>query len=215
MWPKIPCRIIILLLLVAAGLVIHHMNIFDVSLLIESSDLHLYKWWFPLLLILGNAVLYAFALPGSAMYLVAGLLYNPFYATLIIVAGGVSGAVAAYHFSSFMSEQARNRIQETRIFSIIRKQGDFATLCAIRTLPGFPHSVINYGSGLLSIPIHLFISTAIIGFSAKGFIYASAVQRATATDRFTETGRLETVLPLIGLAFLFVAGRILHKKLFK
>jgi hypothetical protein len=82
-------------------------------------------------------------------------------------------------------------------------------------LPGRMIMHTTYGSGLLGIPIHLLITTAIIGFSAKGFIYASAVQRAVATDQFTETGSLDTLLPLIGLTFLFVAGRILHKKLFK
>jgi uncharacterized membrane protein YdjX (TVP38/TMEM64 family) len=208
-------KLLILGILVATGLILHNLNFFDQPFFTEIRENYLGKWWLPPLLVFLTAMLFAFALPGSMIYLAAGLLYDSLNATLVIVAGGVSGAVAAYYFSQYMSKDSRNRIQSSKLFSIMQKQCDFATLSAIRTLPGFPHSIINYGSGIINVSMPKFIAAAIIGFSAKGFLYASAIQQATTVDPFRETGRVETVLPLVGLALFFITGKIIHKKFFK
>lgn len=205
-------QLILLGILVLAGIVIYQLGLLENRFFLELGEKHLEKWWIAPLLILIKATLYAFALPGSIIYLAAGFIYEPLHATLIIVAGGVSGSTAAYFLSRSMSRQNHDRIQSSKAFSVIKKHSDFAALSAARTLPGFPHSIINYGSGILKIPLTRFILTAAIGFAAKGFLYASAIHQATRMDDFRETSTLQMAGPLILLALLFVAGKIMHGK---
>ena len=208
-------KLIIFGLLILIGIVLHQTGYFKEQFFLEIAETHLDKWWFIPLLILVTTSLYAFALPGSVMYVVAGLLYKPFLATLIVVAGGVSGAVAAYYLSGFLSKGTRSRIQSSKAFSIIQKHSDFATLGAVRMLPGFPHSIINYGSGILKTPLFIFIITATTGFAAKGYLYATAIHQATRIDGDEGIGGLEMAIPLILLALLFLLSKILRKNLSK
>jgi len=208
-------KVIILGVLVIVGIILYQLGFFEERFFIEIGERHLKKWWFIPLVILSKALLYAFALPGSVMYVVAGLFYEPLHATLIIAAGGVSGAIGAYYLSRTMSKEARKRIQSSKAFSVMQRHSDFATLSAVRTLPGFPHSIINYGAGILNIPMGRFIISAIIGFSAKGFLYASAIHQATRIDDYRESDRFEMFMPLIALALLFILGKMVGKKLSK
>ncbi len=205
-------KLILLGLLVFAGIVLHQLGILEERFFLEAGERHLDRWWFAPLIILVKAVLYIFALPGSLMYVVAGLLYQPIHATLIIVAGGVAGAIGAYFFSRYMSQATRQRVQSSKAFSIMKKHGDFATLSAVRILPGFPHSVTNYGSGILGIPLRRFIITAAIGFAVKGYLYSSAIHQATRRGDPEGSGGLGMVIPLVLLAALILLGKILRRK---
>jgi len=205
-------KLILLGLLVLAGIVLHQLGILEERFFLEAGERHLDRWWFAPMIILVKAVLYIFALPGSVMYVVAGLLYQPIHAMLIIIAGGVAGAVGAYFFSRSMSQATRLRVQSSKAFSIMKKHGDFATLSAIRILPGFPHSVTNYGSGILGIPLPRFIITAAIGFAVKGYLYSSAIHQATHRADPERSGSFEMVIPLVLLAVLILMGKILRRK---
>lgn len=205
-------KLIVLGLLVLAGIVLHQAGILGERFFLEAGEHHLDRWWFPPLIILVSSLLYVFALPGSVMYVVAGLLYQPIHAMLIIIAGGVTGAIGAYFFSRSMSQATRQRVQSSKAFSIMKKHGDFATLSAIRILPGFPHSVTNYGSGILEIPLPRFIVTAAIGFAVKGYLYSSAIHQATHRADPESSGSFEMVIPLVLLAVLFLLGKILRRK---
>jgi len=210
---KFPYKLIILGVIIVTGITLHQLGIFDWRRFLEIGEQYAHTWWFPPVIIIIKALLYMFALPGSSMYWVAGLLFEPLYATTIVVTGGVSGAILAYRFSQGMSKDAAERIQSSRFFKVIRNHSDFATLSAIRSLPNFPHSVINYGSGMLGVPMTRFLTSTIIGFTAKGYLYTSAIHHAATADDLSDVIRLQTVLPLIVLTLLFVAGKLLQRKL--
>mgnify|MGYP002152283038 CR=1 FL=1 len=205
--------LIILLLLVFAWVTIRHPGFTEESFLLGIGEKYACNWWFPPLIILLKAVLYTFAFPGSIMYIFAGLFYKPFSATLIITAGGVLGAIGAYFVSAFISGGARKRIESSKAFAAMQQQSDWLTLCAVRILPGFPHSIINYGAGILKIPLPVFITTATVGFAAKGFLYASAIYQAARADELQTAGRFEMAMPLVCLALLFIIGKFLRRKL--
>lgn len=206
-------KLMLLAVLVLAGIMLYQSGFFEDRFFQGIEDQYISNWWFAPLIIAAKAVFYAFALPGSIFYVPAGIFFNPFYATLIIASGGVLGAVGAYFFSRFISRESRGRIRSSKAFAAIQKHGNFSMLSAVRILPGFPHSVINYGSGILNIPLPMFIATALIGFFIKGFLYASAIHRAARTDGFEKTGIMELTIPLAGLALLFILGGILRRKL--
>jgi uncharacterized membrane protein YdjX (TVP38/TMEM64 family) len=202
----------ILIGLLIAGVLLHQLDIINWYIVLETAETYAHLWWFPPLIITLKAVLYTFALPGSAMYWIAGILYKPAWATLIIVIGGVGGAVSAYYFSRSMSEDMEERITSSRFFSFLRSHSDFANLSAARTLPNFPHSIINYGAGILNISFRTFFFSTLIGFTAKGYLYASAIHHARIADNLSDVVKLETILPLLLLTLLFIIGKLIQKR---
>jgi uncharacterized membrane protein YdjX (TVP38/TMEM64 family) len=210
--PKRPYKLIILGIIIVTGVILHQSGVFDWYRILEVGEQYAHLWWFPPLIIIVKAVLYVFALPGSSMYWVAGVFFEPLAATVILVIGGLGGAIGGYFFSRRMSGEMEEKIQTSRFFRILRNHSDFATLSAIRTLPNFPHSIINYGSGLLHVPLPRFIVSTLIGFTAKSYLYASAIHHAATAEDASDVVQLQTILPLIGLTILFVAGKLISKR---
>jgi uncharacterized membrane protein YdjX (TVP38/TMEM64 family) len=200
-------------MIIASGIALQQLGILDWRQLLVLGESYAHLWWFPLLIVLIGALLYTFALPGSSMFWVAGILFEPLTATVLLVAGGVGGAIGAYFFSRIMSSDIRERVQQSRFFKVIKNHGDFATLTAIRILPNFPHSVINYGSGMLHIPLSRLILASLIGFSAKSYTYASAIHNAAAADTLSDMIRLEMILPLLVLSLLFIIWKFVQRRL--
>ncbi len=208
---KLPHKTILLGLLVAAGVILHLLGWFDWRRLIEEGEKFAHTWWFAPAVIMIKIALYTFALPGSVMFWVAGLFFDPIAATLIILAGGVGGAMTAYAFSRSMSRGEADKLEASRFFKLLKKHTDFATLCAVRTLPNFPHTVINYGSGILDVPLPRFILSTVVGYSIKGYLYASMIRRAATAEGLSDAICFRTVGSLIILAALFMAGKAVQR----
>jgi uncharacterized membrane protein YdjX (TVP38/TMEM64 family) len=210
---KIPYKIIILGLIVSLGIILQRFGWFDWRIFLEWGKIHAHSWWLALVIIAIKTALYTVALPGSMMIWMAGLFFNPFAATMVIVAGGVCGAAAAYGFSRRMSADSTERLVSSRFFSVLRNHTDLATLCAVRLLPNFPHSVINYGSGVLRVPLSRVLVSALIGFTAKGYLYASMIRNAATAESLIEVFDLKTVGPLLILVALFLMGKLILRYL--
>jgi uncharacterized membrane protein YdjX (TVP38/TMEM64 family) len=210
--PKRPYKIILLGLILILGILAVQLGWFDWRLFLHQGEQYAHLWWFAPAVIVAKVVLYTFALPGSTLIWVAGLFYHPIAATLIIVAGGTGGALAAYGFCQRMSADAHRRIETSRFFQFLRRHSDWATLCAIRILPNFPHSVINYGSGLLALPLPRFVISTVVGFAVKGYLYAAMIRNAATADTLAEVIDLKILGPLFILAALFLVGKAIQRR---
>lgn len=208
---RVPYKIIMFALLISAGVILHLLGWFDWRRFIELGEEYAHTWWFAPAIIIIKVVLYTFALPGSVMFWVAGLFYNPITATLVIVAGGVGGASAAYFFARSISRGDADKVESSRFFSLLNKHTDLATLCAVRTLPNFPHTVINYGSAILNVPFPRFIISTLVGFTVKGYLYSSMIRRAATADGLSDVIDLKTFGSLIIVAALFIAGKAVQQ----
>lgn len=184
---------------------------FDWSMVHVKAAQWTHAWWLVPILILAQALPFAFAMPGSLMFLVIGLLYDPLPATVMIATGGVLGSMAAYTLSGRLSVSWVEQVQRQKVYRVLQSNTNFLMLCAIRTLPGFPHSVINYGSGLLRVPLKRFVSSAILGYLVKGMLYASILHNVVDADEAGELFSLEVMWPLLVLACLFIMGFFLQK----
>lgn len=204
---------LIILLLIAAGFLFHYTEIADlrrIFLWIESvSD----YWWAWAVVLAAKIIFYALAMPGSSFIWIAAILYKPFQATLLIACGGTIGAILAYYLSKRISQKDKRETRQSVFFDFLQKNSNFSALCVARMIPGFPHSVINYGSGVINVPWPRFVSSTFIGFSIKGFVYSSAINEAVEISSISELGKFETLWPLLLPAGLMVIGQIL-KKLF-
>jgi uncharacterized membrane protein YdjX (TVP38/TMEM64 family) len=168
---------------------------------------HAAAWWFAPALVLLQVLLFTFAQPGSLVLWLAAPLFAPVAATAILTAGGCGGALAAYAFARRLTGASLARLQASRGFRLMRREGGFLVLCALRLAPGFPHSVINYAAGTLRLPLAPFLASTAIGFAAKAWLYSSAINAALAAGRPTDLLAAATLWPLIAAAAVVLAAR--------
>lgn len=201
-----------MLLVLVLGVLLEALGFVDWRRVLSISEAYADYTWLPVVLIIGQMLLYAFALPGTGLILIVGVLYKTWLAAFIIAAGGLFGGICAYWLAKKSGAPWIKRIEKSRYYELLRIQGDMLTLTALRCLPMFPHSVINYASGLLRIPWSRFIMSTAIGFAVKGYVYASALYEASHAQTMEELVSFKTLLPLLVLALMMILAKVIRYK---
>ena len=155
-------KIIILFVLAGLGVTLQLTGVIDSDQFITVARQYADHWWLGVLLVVIQSVLFTFALPGSSMVWITAALFTPITSTIIISAGTTLGGISAYLFSERLSDEWTQKVKHSRIFQLLQKESNFFTLFALRIMPGFPHSVINYSSGILHISFINFVPAVII-----------------------------------------------------
>ncbi len=179
--------------------------------LLEAIDAWAPAGWVAPALVVAQALCFALALPGSVSFVVIGLVYDPLPATLMILIGGTTGSSIAYYLSHHISRRWAEAVQHRALFRLLKRNSNFMMLCAIRILPGFPHSVLNYGAGLLRVPFGRFVLSAVLGYIVKGMLYATILHRIMDAHEMQEPFSLATLWPMALLAVLFFVGFAFQK----
>ena len=192
-------------------IVLQAMGVIDLSAAAAWLEHYAEHWWAPALLVGVMVVLYTFALPASTLMLAAGVMFVPVWATLWSTLGGVLGAWAAYVFVQYGMGSKRWSHQQSTLYTFLQANAGFATLTALRILPGFPHSVLNYSASLLRVPLSTFLVSSTIGHVIKSFIYTSAMHQATHVDTEADAFTLATLWPLFALVALILAGLLVRR----
>lgn len=201
-------KLIILFILVGVGITLQFSGRIDHEQFIVVARQYADHWWFCVLLVAIQTVLFTFALAGSSLIWITASLFTPLTSTAIITAGTTLGAVSAYLFSQFLSVEWTQKIKNTRIYKLLHKEGSFLTLYALRMMPGFPHSVINYSSGILKIKFVNFIPAAIFGTAVKSYVYSVLIYNTTTPGALSNSIGISTIWPLLLLSLLILAGVI-------
>lgn len=165
------------------------------------------------LLVAMQALLFALALPGTLIFWLVAPFYTPWLATLLLCIGGALGALGGYAIAATLGSTVAKGPQGRKVTQIMATHdGNFLVLAALRIVPGFPHSVINYGAGTIRLPVAKFLLASTIGLAIKWFIYARAVYGVTEAGITGAPLGWDSMLPLLIIALLFiVAGLIRHK----
>ncbi len=163
--------------------------------------------WLPIITIAVMIPLYALALPAAPLMAMCGVLFHPFFATTIVFIGGTIGSILAYGISQKLAQSGINkRKTKAGLVKRMREKTTFSSLFALRICPGVPHAAINYTAGALQIPLHLFITSTMVGFIAKGIVYTTAVYRAANIDENADLLSWPVLWPLIALLSLALIG---------
>lgn len=193
-------KLLLLLVLILAGISLHYTGVVDWQSVLAWAGSYTQYWWLPIVLISVQVILFTFALPGSAMLWVVAPLYAPLSATIILVTGATLGALCANGFARWESVGWSKQIQENHFFRVLEQRAGLLSLIAIRLLPGFPHSVINYGAGVLRLPLSHFLASSIIGLTVKAYLYCNAIHSAVSAGELQELLQFQTLWPLLLLA---------------
>ncbi|WP_200176709.1 VTT domain-containing protein [Ectothiorhodospira shaposhnikovii] len=164
-------------------------------------------------LVLVQALLLALALPGTLMLWVVAPIYSPLVAAGLLTAGSVLGAFGAYEISRHLRGRRPPDVDAGRVVNLLRERGDFLTQLVLRVLPGFPHSVINYGAGMLGLPLLPFLAAAALGLAVKWVVYAAAVHALVEVGTGAEEFGLDSVAPLLVLALFLGMGALVRHAL--
>lgn len=193
-------KLVLLISLIPLGVGLQLSGLIDLQQLLAFARALSGHWWLGLLLVLIQALLFTFALAGSSMLWVAAAIFEPLAATLIITAGTTLGGVCGYLFSGSLSEEWIHRVRESGVYRTLQRESGFLMLLALRVMPGFPHSVINYSSGMLKLRLSRFVLAAVIGTWIKTYVYAVLIFNATTADGFSHLTSFSSVWPLLALS---------------
>ena len=196
----------IVALLIALGLVLEIAGLLDARQLLAVARGYTQHWWLIPLLILAQAGLFTFALAGSVFLWIVAPLYSPAMSAFILAAGGTLGGLGAYLFSKYLTEEWTIRIRNSRSYQLLHAQDNFLSLFAMRVFPAFPHSLVNYSSGILEVRLSHFVLAAVLGIAIKSYVYANVIYNASSAMSLDLLLDISVIGPLIVLSMLSAMG---------
>lgn len=199
-------RLWLLPLLIVVGVMIGAVQPWGVDELLAFGRDLASNPWFLAAVVLTMVVLFTFGLPGSLGFWLIAPFQTPLLATALLVAGSVGGALGAYRFSARLRGDWEPEGFSSRVVGLLSRQGGTLTQTALRILPGFPHSLVNFAGGVLGLGLGAFLFAAIVGLSIKWGVYASAVHGLVEAVEAGEALDFRTLLPLLILSALLLAG---------
>jgi len=208
-------KILIVATLITAGILLDLAGMIDADKMLNLARGYADQWWLVLLLILLQVILFTFALAGSFFLWVVAPLYPPVTAAFILAAGGTLGGVTAYMFSRRLTDDWIQKIENSRTYMLLHKQDNFFALFALRVFPAFPHSLVNYSSGILKVKLGHFIPAAILGIFIKSYIYARVIYNATESASVEDLLNISTYGPLMLLSVITFTGVFIRYRIEK
>ena len=199
-------KLVIIVLLITLGLVLEIAGLLDARQLLTIAREYTQHWWLIPVLILAQVVLFTFALAGSIFLWIVAPLYPPAMATFILAAGGTLGGLGAYLFSNYLTEEWKTKIENSRSYKLLRAQDNFLSLFAMRVFPAFPHSLVNYSSGILKVKLSYFVLAAVLGIGIKSYIYARVIYHASSSLSLDMLLDISVFGPLVVLSLVSALG---------
>lgn len=199
-------KLVIIVLLITLGLILEIAGLLDARQLLTIAREYTQHWWLIPVLILAQVVLFTFALAGSIFLWIAAPLYPPAMATFILAAGGTLGGLGAYLFSNYLTEEWKAKIENSRSYKLLRAQDNFLSLFAMRVFPAFPHSLVNYSSGILKVKLSHFVLAAVLGIGIKSYIYARVIYHASSSLSLDMLLDISVFGPLVVLSLVSALG---------
>lgn len=172
-------------------------------------------------------------IPSPAVMLTAGLsaqIQGRVLLALIPLAvigalGKTLGALAVYIISDKAEDVVMNKF--AKFFNVthadVEKFGnklgngrrDYVLMTLLRALPFIPSVVLSVGSGLLKVPLPLFIISTFLGTIVRDgfYLYAGYVGTTVLLSFINQTGHIETIIEVgVGLVFVYVCTRIIKRR---
>ncbi|MEV4733019.1 VTT domain-containing protein [Saccharopolyspora sp. NPDC049426] len=134
-------------------------------------------WWTPMLFVLFFGVAALVFAPRPALSTIAGILFAPPVAVLVVVTGTVLGAGLAFGIARLLGRDAlapllrRGRLNA--LDSAFARRGFTATVIC-RLLPILPYGVVNYGAGVTRVRVLHFLAGTAVGTLPANIVYITA-----------------------------------------
>ncbi|HLL73951.1 MAG TPA: VTT domain-containing protein [Pyrinomonadaceae bacterium] len=169
-----------------------------------------------LLVVAVAAVLLTCGLTASAFLVLTPLLFPPHLSALVTTAGFTLGAAGGYAVARYVGGRWAARHHGGRVHRFLTGHASFLALFSLRLAPASPHSLVNYAAGLAHLGFVRFILATAAAMALKSYVYALAVHSAVnaAGGNPDDAVGARTLLSLLGVALLALAGHFLSRKFF-
>ncbi len=170
--------------------------------LVESAG-----WAGVAVFVVGYAVLVLVPTPASVLTILGGVLFGVWWGTLLAWSGAVLGAVGGFAIGRRLGRPAVDRLLRGRLQQadqVLAHHG-LAAVLAVRLLPLFPFTPLNYASGLLGVRGRDYTLGTAVGIIPGALAYA-AVGASGADPRGIALG-------VGGLVALALLGGIVGRRL--
>ena len=204
---------LLLVTLVVLGLVLATWHARDLTVLLERGDAIADRPAAMVAVVVLMIVLFTFALPGSLGLWLIAPFHPPVVSVGMLLAGSVLGALGAYMLSHRLGKRWSPGANSERLVDVLSHRSDLLTQSALRVLPGFPHSFINYAGGVLGLRRGTFLLAALLGLTVKWGVYAAAVHGAVEAIETGDALVPQTILPLFVLTALLLLGGWVRKRI--
>ncbi len=155
--------------------------------------------------IVSYIVIAALSIPGAGiMTLAGGFLFGVLSATVYIDIGATIGAILAfltarYLLGTWLQEKYRKQLGA---FNAEMEKNGPRYLLTVRLIPAFPFFMINFLSGLTSIPVKTFVWTTALGIVPVTIIFAYAGRQIGTINAVSEILSARVIVALTVLAAL-------------
>jgi len=162
----------------------------------------------PLVFIVISSLLTVGMFPGPLLSGASGLLFGTALGTPVSIAAATLGATLACILSRTVARAPVTDLGGPRLLAVrdwVSRRG-FTGVLLLRTMPGVPYNVVNYGVGLTHIPVGVFALGTAIGCAPRAFAY-TALGGQFGSFSSWETLSALAVLVVVGLAGITLAAR--------
>jgi uncharacterized membrane protein YdjX (TVP38/TMEM64 family) len=171
-WARL--RLVALVLAFAAGTIALHLSGWSgperLQALVESAG-----WAGAAVFVVGYAVLVLVPAPASLLTILGGVLFGLWWGTLLAWAGALLGAAGGFVLGRRLGRPAVDRMLHGRLQEadlVLARHGLVAVL-AVRLLPLFPFTPINYAAGLLGVRPRDYVLGTAVGIVPGALAYAA------------------------------------------
>ncbi|MDH5764876.1 MAG: VTT domain-containing protein [Gammaproteobacteria bacterium] len=205
-------KLFFLSVLIITGIIFEIAGWLDPEKLLLMAREHADNQWLIVILIICQVVLFTFALAGSSFLWITAPVYSPAMSTFILVAGSTLGGISAYYFSRRLTDDWIHKVENSRVYKLLRKEDNFLSLFALRIMPAFPHALINYSSGILNIKLSHFIPATILGIGIKAYVFSSVIHQASDASSIGDLLDFSIYSPLLLISSLILLGLFIKYK---
>lgn len=132
-------------------------------------------WAGALVFVVGYAVLVLVPSPASVLTILAGALFGLWWGVLLAWAGALLGAMGGFLVGRRLGRPSVDRLLHGRLKQADRVLADhgLAAVLAVRLLPLFPFTPLNYASGLLGVRARDYVVGTAVGIVPGALAYAA------------------------------------------
>lgn len=132
-------------------------------------------WAGVIVFVVGYALLALAPTPASVLTILAGALFGVWWGTLLAWAGALLGATGGFAIGRRLGRSAVDRLLRGRLHQadVVLSDHGLATIIAVRLVPLFPFTPLNYAAGLLGIRTRDYVVGTAVGIVPGALAYAS------------------------------------------
>jgi uncharacterized membrane protein YdjX (TVP38/TMEM64 family) len=129
----------------------------------------------PLVFVLAAACLLCLFVPGLAVAVAAGLLFETAGGTAAALASFVAGAVMQMSISRYLAGDAAARLLPERVkrFDEFIERSGFWAVFYMRLTPAIPYTLVNYGAGLTRLKLRDMAAGTAVGAAPRTFAWVA------------------------------------------